>query len=158
MRHDLLHGDFSQGATLKRLPLEVDVRNRIADRLRSKQGRSFSVEREPHVADEKEPDVRVRAKATDATVAIEIKVAGSWSPYKLDDALEAQLCGRHLRARDGRYGVLLIVCQQIRPNGWKDTTTGRYLSFAEVVRRLSERAAVIAGVDSDSPQAGGRRA
>ncbi|MDQ2899832.1 MAG: hypothetical protein M3Y07_08530, partial [Acidobacteriota bacterium] len=152
MQRDLLHGDFAQGLTLKALPNEVDVQNWVADRLRLKQGRSFSVEREPHVVDEKEPDVRVRAKATDANVAMEIKVAESWSLKQLDDALEVQLCGRYLRASDGRYGALLLVHQHARAKGWEETATGNYLSFAEVVARLSARAAAIAGTDHDSPQ------
>ena len=152
IQHDLLHGDFAQGTTLKALPGEVDVQNWVADRLRLKQGRSFSVEREPHVADEKEPDVRARAKATDANVAMEIKVAESWTLEQLDEALEAQLCGRYLRAKDGRYGVLLLVHQSARLKGWKDTSSGVFLSFSEVVARLSARAALIAGTHSDSPQ------
>ena len=85
----LLHDDFSQGQTLKGIGSEKEVQKWAADRLRLKQGRSFSVEREPHVVDEKEPDVRIRAKATDANVSMEIKVAESWSLTELDDALEA---------------------------------------------------------------------
>jgi hypothetical protein len=151
VQHDLLHGDFAQGLTLKGLLKEVDVQNWVADRLRLKQGRSFSVEREPHVVDEKEPDVRVRAKANDASVAMEIKVAHSWTLKELDDALEVQLCGRYLRASYGRYGILLLVHQRARRRGWK-TTSGTYLSFAEVVARLCARAFAIAGGHHDSPQ------
>jgi hypothetical protein len=79
MKHDLLHGDFSQGRMVKALRKEVDVQNWIAERLQMKQGRSFSVERECHVADEKEPDIRVRGVATEAAVAMEIKVAETWT-------------------------------------------------------------------------------
>jgi hypothetical protein len=49
------------------------MQNWVADRLRLKQGRAYSVEREPRVVDEKEPDVRSRAKVSDASVAIEIR-------------------------------------------------------------------------------------
>ncbi len=152
MQHDLLHGDFAQGLTLKSCPKEVDVQNWVADRLRLKQGRAFSVEREPHVINEKEPDVRIRAKATDASVAMEIKVAESCTLKELDDALEVQLCGRYLRASDGRHGVLLLVHQHARPKGWEDTVARNHLSFIEVRDRLSKRAAVIAGAHHDSPQ------
>jgi hypothetical protein len=130
----------------------VDVQNWAADRLRLKQGRSFSVEREPHVVDEKEPDIRVRAKATDANVAMEIKVAESWNLRQLEEALEVQLCERYLRARDNRFGVLLLVHQKARPKGWEDKGSGVFLSFPEVVARLSARAAFIAGAHNDSPQ------
>jgi hypothetical protein len=152
MQHDLLHGDFDQGLTLKRLPDEVDVQNWVADRLRLKQGRSFSVEREPHVAGEKEPDARVRAKATDASVAMEIKIADSWTLKQLEYALETQLCGRYLRANDGRYGVLLLIHQNPRRKRWKDTSGRNWLSFSEIVAHISSQAWLLAGAHQDSPQ------
>ena len=110
------------------------------------------LKREPHVVDEKEPDVRVRAKATDACVSIEIKVVESWSLPELDDALEVQLCGRYLRSDQGRYGVLLLVHQKSRPKGWEDKAAGKYLSFMEVVDRLRARALAISGESHNSPQ------
>ena len=51
--------------------------------MRLKQGRSYSVEREVQVADEKKPDVRLRAKVTDASVPVEIKVVESWTRNEL---------------------------------------------------------------------------
>ena len=84
---DLLHADYAQGSTVARLPNEVEVQNWMADRLRRDQGRSYSIEREPHVAEEKEPDIRFRAKASDASVPMEIKVVESWSLKQLEEAL-----------------------------------------------------------------------
>ena len=52
MQHELLHADFAQGATLSGLRGETAVQNWMADRLRLKQGRAYSVEREPHVVGE----------------------------------------------------------------------------------------------------------
>ena len=152
MQHDLLHADFAQGRTVKGLQDENAVQNWVADRLRLKQGRAYSVEREPHVVDEKEPDIRLRAKASDASVAIEIKVAESWTRGQLEAALTDQLCGRYLRARDARYGILLLVHQQPRPRGWQDTETGAYLTFSDVVSRMRALAARIAGAASDASQ------
>jgi hypothetical protein len=152
IQHELLHGDFSQRETVKGLASEKEVQKWLADRLRLRQGRSFSVEREPHVVDEKEPDVRVRAKATDASVSMEIKVAESWSLKELDDALEAQLCGRYLRSDRARHGVLLLVHQKGRSRGWEDEATGECLSFVEVVDRLRARALEICGEGYNSPQ------
>ena len=43
MQHALLHSDFAQGSTVKALPNENAVQNWIADRLRLKQGRAYSV-------------------------------------------------------------------------------------------------------------------
>jgi hypothetical protein len=152
MQHDLLHSDFAQGATVKALPNENAVQNWIADRLRLKQGRAYSVEREPHVVDEKEPDVRLRGKASDASVAVEIKVAESWSLAELETALTDQLCGRYLRAREARHGILLLVHQQVRAKGWQDTETGEFLNFSEVVDHLRAFAVRIAGAEPEAPQ------
>jgi hypothetical protein len=152
IQHELLHGDFAQGATLSSLPDETAVQNWVADRLRLKQGSSYSVEREPHVVDEKEPDVRFRAKATDASVAMEIKLVGSWSLRELEAALSDQLCGRYLRARDARHGILLLVCQRARPRGWEDPRACAFLNFDQVVKHLQSLAARIAGDAPDAPQ------
>jgi hypothetical protein len=152
MQHDLLHADFRQGATLSALHGETAVQNWIADRLRLVQGRSYGVEREPHVAEEKEPDVRLRAKATDASLPIEIKVAESWSVEELKVAVAEQLCGRYLRARDARHGILLLVHQAARAKGWENRKTGALLDFSGVVAHLRTLAAQICGATSDGPQ------
>ena len=142
MQHDLVHGDFQQGTTLSALPNEAAVQNWIADRLRRVQGNAYSIEREVHVANEKEPDLRFRAKASDANVAAEIKLAGTWSLQELEDALIKQLCGQYLRSRDGREGIFLLVLQTPRPKGWK-LPDGMYLSFEALVERLRNLAATI---------------
>jgi len=152
MQHDLIHGDFGQGRTLKDLPDEVDVQNWLADRFRLTQGHAYSVEREPHVIQEKEPDIRIRAKSTDASLAVEVKVADDWTLKELEGALEKQLCGQYLRSRNGRHGLLLLVHKVAREKGWQDRKTRRYYRFAEVVERLSERAAQIRATGHDSPQ------
>lgn len=152
MQHDLLHGDFSQQQTLRNLPSEKEVQKWVADRLQLKQGRSFLVDREPHVVDEKEPDVRIRAKSTDTCVSMEIKVAESWSLTELDNALKVQLCGQYLRSDQGRYGILLLVHQKVRPRGWEDKATGKYLSFPQIVDRLRALALALSGESYNSPQ------
>ena len=107
MQHDLLHSDFRLAPTFKALHDENEVQNWIADRLRLQQGNAYSVDREPRRAQERMPDIVARAKASDANVAIEIKVVEDWSTTQLLDALNLQLCGRYLRASGGRHGILL---------------------------------------------------
>ncbi|MBR1188509.1 hypothetical protein [Bradyrhizobium sp. AUGA SZCCT0160] len=151
LQYDLIHDDFQQGETLSVLDSEKKVQKFIADRLRLKQGQSYSVEREVHVADEKEPDVRFRAKATDASVPIEIKIAESWTLGELEDALETQLCDKYLRARESRFGVLLLVHQKPKVRGWT-SRTGTKLTFAAVVAHLKKKAINICGSAVDAPQ------
>ena len=152
MQHDLLYDDFAQGATLQGLPDENAVQNWIADRLNVKKGLAYSVERESHVVDEKEPDVRLRAKAGGASVPIEIKVPESWTLKELEAALIDQLCGQYLRARDARHGILLLVHKKPRSKGWQDTETGAFLTFSEVVSRLEALAVHAAGAAPDAAQ------
>lgn len=142
LQHDLIHGDFQQGATLSALPDERAVQNWMADRLRQAQASSYSIEREVHVAGEKVPDLRLRAKVSDANVATEIKIAERWTLAELEHALVQQLCGQYLRAEDGREGILLLVHQTLRPKGWR-TPDGTYLTFEAVVHHLSDLAARI---------------
>lgn len=151
LQHDLIHGDFQQGTTLSALPNEPAVQTWMADRLWHLRANAYSVAREAHVADEKEPDLRFAAKASDATVAVEIKVAESWTLKDLEDALVVQLCGQYLRAQGGRYGILLLVHQVPRPKGW-ELPDGTYLDFEAVAQRLRGLAAAIRSESPTSPQ------
>lgn len=149
--HQLRHGDFNQGLTVARLPDEVDVQNWFADKLASLQGRSYSLEREPHVAEEKEPDIRLGSLRDPAAKSpIEIKVAGSWSLKELEDALTVQLRGRYLRDKQNRFGILLVVHNTVRSKGWKKGSS--YLNFAEVMAHLVKIAQDMASTDALAPQ------
>jgi hypothetical protein len=152
IEYDLLNSDFAQGAVVWALPDETAVQNWLAERLRLGQGRSFSVHREEHVVDEKEPDIRLRARATGATIAIEIKVAERWTVKQLEEALTDQLCGQYLRARDALYGILLLVHKKPRRRGWELPVGGGFLTFTELVARLKALAVELAGAPSDAPQ------
>lgn len=151
LQHDLIHSDFAQGSTVAKLENEMEVQRWFAHEFRTGQGRSFGIEREPHTADEKEPDLRIRAKASDASLPIEIKVAGSWSVHQLEEALTIQLMKRYLRDRNDRWGILLLVYQKERPQGW-DSPAGGVWDFYDVVRHLEAIARDIATKDSVGPQ------
>ena len=99
-----------------------------------------------------EPDIRFRAKASDANVPMEIKVAESWSLAQLEDALSIQLIGRYMRDRHNRWGILLLVHQKVRPRGWL-TAGGNWLTFDQVVTHLRSLARSIAAAEPNAPQA-----
>ncbi|MCO1348068.1 hypothetical protein L0Z31_11340 (plasmid) [Burkholderia vietnamiensis] len=151
IQHDLLHADFAQGPTLSALPDEAAVQAWLADRMRLTQGWSYSVEREPETVAAKKPDIVLTARATAAKVPVEIKVAETWTLLQLEAALEAQLCGQYLRARDCREGVLVLVHQTPRRRGWK-LPDGTCLSFPKVVERLKEHANKIRQASGFGPQ------
>jgi hypothetical protein len=149
IQHDLVDGDFSQGKTVAKMTSEVEVQNWVAERLRALEGRSYTFEREPHVADEKEPDIRFQSRVTEARAPLEIKVAESWSLKELEAALTAQLHGHYLRDRNNRFGVLLVVHCRPRKRGW--VRGGVTFSFEQVVDRLRTLAAKIAAERPDAP-------
>jgi hypothetical protein len=68
------------------------------------------------------------------------------------DSYDLPVIKPSLHETGGRHGVLLLVHQESRSKGWKDKTIGKYLSFPEVVARLTMRAAAISGNGYDSPQ------
>lgn len=144
LQHELVHGDFNQGITLAGLDGERAIQNWIADRLQSKQGRSYTLERETHVAAEKEPDIRLRARSTGANVPIEIKATSSnWTLPDYEKALTDQLIGQYLRDRENRWGTLLIVHQKKRALGWTGPDSS-WLSIEQVVAHLRSMASSIA--------------
>ncbi|AMP05800.1 hypothetical protein CPter91_3474 [Collimonas pratensis] len=151
IQEELVDGDFNQGKVVARLPKEVDVQNWIANILHERRGRSYTLEREPHVAEEKEPDIRLRAKGADASLPIEIKVAESWTLKELEQAITLQLMGRYLRDPDDRWGILLVVHQIPRQQGWK-IDTGQFLTFSQVVEHLRESMKTIAISSRNAPQ------
>jgi hypothetical protein len=147
----LLTGDFAQGRTVKGLEKERDVQGWVADRFELMKGSSYSTDRESRVVDEKSPDLRLRARASSASVPIEIKVAERWTLPQLEVALTTQLCGQYLRAADARHGILLIVHQNPRPLGW-EVAPGVYLNFEQVVAHLEAMAIEICASDPSAPQ------
>jgi hypothetical protein len=154
IQHALTESDYAQAATLRELAGgETAVQNFIAERMRMKQGRAYSIEREVHVAGEKEPDMRVRARATDTSVAVEIKDLDSpWTLPDLEKALRDQLCGQYLRDKDHRHGILLLTHRHTRPNGWR-AADGSFWALHQVVTHLQGLAAEIAAQGPHAPDA-----
>jgi hypothetical protein len=152
MDHALHNDDFAQGRVFKALRPESTVQEWVADRLRLKQGRAYSVEREPQVVEGKMPDIRLRARATDAGLPIEIKVGESCSLSDLEHALTVQLGGRYLRAQDAHHGVLLVVHQVARAKGWRHAD-GHFLTFDQVIAHLESIADAAAAIAPDAAQA-----
>lgn len=151
-QHDLIHSDFAQASAVRRLGDEKAVQKWIADRFDLTSNRSYTVERESHVADEKEPDIRLRSRQTGSSVPIEVKVAESWTYAQLKTALITQLCGQYLRHAEARQGILLLVHKDPRAMGWQRPGETRFLSFTELVADLRAIAASLCELSPTSPQ------
>jgi hypothetical protein len=151
VQDDVLRADFQQGRILVGLKDEELVQNWVANSLQVRGTKRFSVERESHVAHEKEPDLRLRVSASQATTPIEIKVVESWTLPELERALIQQLIGQYLLDISHRWGILLLVHQKPRPRGW--TRSGKKLSITSLVRHLQCLADKIAAKEPAAPQA-----
>jgi hypothetical protein len=151
LQHDLIHGDFGQARIVARFEKEVDAQRWLAHELYMRSGRSYSVVREAHSADEKEPDITLTSSGTGAKLPIEIKVAETWTLAQLKEALTVQLMGRYLRDRNAQWGILLIVHCKARAKGW-EKPNGGYYTFAELLLELQRLAAEISARDSSGPQ------
>jgi hypothetical protein len=151
IEHDLLNADYSQGPIFKSLRPEREVQKWVASELRNRRRRAYTLEREPHVVDEKEPDIRLQATATDAKLPAEIKVPETWSLKELEEALTDQLVGKYMRERGDSHGILLLVHQEARTKGWPDDA-GNYLKFNELVAHLQRLADSISRSYQGAPQ------
>ncbi len=150
--HDLVHGKFAQADTLKGLVNENAVQRWIADRFETLRGRAYSVERETHVADDKEPDITLTSRDSGVALPIEIKVIDGMSLPELERALEAQLCGQYLRHSAARHGVLLLIHQKPRAAGWKLPDAEGHVPLERIMAHLEERAQAIRTQDPLGPQ------
>jgi hypothetical protein len=150
LAHELRHGDFTRGTLIQSLPDENAVQRFIGHELRQRQAPAYSLEREPHVADEKEPDIRLQARASGACLPIEIKDTDSeWTLEELETGLIKQLCGRYMRDRHDRHGIYLIVHRH--PRTWR-VGRGKVLGFQDVIRHLQATADRLATQGAVAPQ------
>lgn len=90
--------------------------------------------REVEVAGGNKTDIMVASEKAGGPVAIEVKVADSWTYLELMDALENQLAGKYLKERNSRYGILLMT--RHRQKRWHEKEEGIWLSYPDLVQRL----------------------
>ena len=152
IQHDLIHGKFAQGDTLQLLPDENSVQRWIATQLEALQKEAYAVQRETHYAGEKEPDITLISRHSGIELPIEIKVADGMSIKELEAALVTQLCGQYLRHDATRHGILLVVHQHARKEGWLLEDGKTFSSYETVLTRLRDLARTIREQSAMGPQ------
>ena len=131
----LAHSDFSQKELLRGTGVsERHVQLWLADRLQGVASGSYAVVREDEVIDAKKPDIRLFSVEANAKIAVEVKVADSWTGNQLAHALTDQLIGRYQRDLLCSHGVLVLVNRGVR-NSWT-IKRRRTRSFEELVDHL----------------------
>ena len=152
IQHDLINGKFTQGDTLQLLPDENSVQRWIATQFEARQKEAYTVQRETHYADDKEPDITLISRHSGVELPIEIKVADGMSIKELEAALVTQLCGQYLRHAPTRHGILLLVHQQAREVGWLLEDGETFISYEAVLERLHNLARTIREQSAMGPQ------
>ncbi|MFQ5953988.1 MAG: hypothetical protein ACE5JZ_02880 [Kiloniellales bacterium] len=148
LKADLEGGDASEARLIRGVRVESVVRTWFASRLRASARGRYSVPPEEELADGTKPDLRIHNADVDAPVAIELKMADSWSYKELSDALKNQLVGQYLRDCRSRNGVFLLTWHG-RKQRWRHPTRGRMLDFDQIVASLREEADRIVAQDEE---------
>jgi hypothetical protein len=152
IQHDLINGRFSQGDTLQGLVDENAVQRWLATQFDARKAESYTVQRETHYADEKEPDITLISRHSGVELPIEVKVVDGLSVAQLEAALEIQLCEQYLRHDSTRHGILLLVYQEARALGWDLTPGSARVPFEPVLARLHQLAKRIRETSATAPQ------
>lgn len=152
IQHDLINHKFAQGDTVQSLVDENAVQRWVATALEARQEEAYTVHREIHYVEEKEPDIVLASRHSGVELPIEIKVADGLSVAQMEAALATQLCGQYLRHDTTRHGILLLVYQNARRDGWELTPGAPKVPFDNVLARLNEKARLIREASALGPQ------
>jgi hypothetical protein len=150
--HDLRHDKFAQGATLSGLAGETAVQIWLSDRLQSMAGNVFTVDRENQLVDGKKPDIMLHSRFSGVSLPIEVKILEKLRTADLERAIEVQLCGRYLRHASARHGILLLVHQRPRRQGWKLSGRSARVSTPEIINHAQACAKAIRIRSPEGPQ------
>ncbi len=156
LAHEIMHGEFSDLQTLRKIDAEPEMQRTLAMRLDLMANGVYRVTREEEVADNKRTDIRLVTE--DNKAAIEVKIADHWTLKQLERALRDQLLGRYMRHRDCKAGCLLLTYHGRK--SWQQECAGKRkrLEFKDVIEFLAKRTeahdvrVAVFGLDLDSAQ------
>jgi hypothetical protein len=139
LKWDVEQSDNSPRDDLRKGDHEILLRRWLQRWLVERSRQRYVVPQEEEIDRQERPDLRLENPRFPGPVSIEIKWADNWSLRDLLDALETQLVGQYLRAHNSRYGIYLLGCNGKRRD-WEAPTTGKRLSFEEVVDLIKQHA------------------
>ena len=124
---------------------EDDFQLFLAGQLERLGHRRYSVSREPQLAEATRRDILISHSPEGWNATLELKVSlGNWRLTDYRRALEYQLVGQYMRARNAKIGFLVLLLQKDRR--WKGPE-GKYLTFPELLELLQSDAQVLQAAD-----------
>jgi hypothetical protein len=130
------HGNSSSQPVLFTAKDEEAVQKYLAEQLDLTARDRYHIAREPEIAESNKPDILLSSAHSIDEVAIEVKYGDKgWRALTLEHALSAQLAEDYLRPSNRRHGLLVITNHSSKR--WKHPTTGKMLSFTEMITYLN---------------------
>jgi hypothetical protein len=117
---------------------EIELRRWLQRRLIERSQKRYTIPQEAEIDQQERPDLRLENPKT-GPVSIEVKWADNWTLPQLLERLENQLVGQYLRAHNSRYGIYFLGFIG-KKQYWEEPTTGKGLTFEEVVNIVRQRA------------------
>lgn len=129
--------DFGDRGIFKPGINESELQRFYAGRFDRESRRRYDVVREPEVANDKKPDIRL-SNPKAGLVSVEIKPldGNRYSFESLKDTISTQLVGQYMKASRSRHGILLLCL--LEPRTWR--VGGRRLDFNMLIAELNEEA------------------
>jgi hypothetical protein len=139
--------DFTKITTDKAgLALENDFQALLGRELEYASNGRYAVTLEARLPEGTKRDILLQR--SDYRASIELKMSQRWTVSQYVEALESQLVGQYMRARNSKIGFFVVVLQ--KPNRtWKIGRSGRKISFPQLIERLKSRALHLEEEDSD---------
>ena len=141
LRWDVEQSDNSLRDELHKDDREIQLRRWLQRKLIERSLKRYTLPQEPEIDQQERPDLRLENPRT-GPVSIEVKWADNWTVPELLERLENQLVGQYLRAHNSRYGIYFLGFIGKKQH-WEEPTTGKSLTFVEVVKLLGQRAVAL---------------
>lgn len=142
-KDDVERSDNSLRDEIQKDAPEMQLRRWLQRKLNERSQNRYTVPQEEEIDRQERPDLRLENPKT-GPVSIEVKWADNWTLDVLLERLENQLVGQYLRAHNSRYGIYLLgFIGNGNRNHWEDSSTGKRLTFDEMVEAVKQRALLL---------------
>lgn len=96
--------------------------------------------------------ISLTSRHSGVELSIEVKIVDRMTVSEMETALQTQLCGQYLRHSAIRHGILLLIYQEARAEGWVLTPGTQPVAFDTVLDQLQNLATTIREQSAIEPQ------
>jgi hypothetical protein len=137
IKDDVERGEVSCRSDLHPDDKEDRLRVWLTRELRERSKGRYTVPQEEEIDLKQRPDIRIENPVT-GPVSIELKWAHRWNLVDLEEGITKQLVGQYLRAPDSNYGIYVLGYFSSQKQYWKEISSGKKLTFADLISHLQD--------------------